>query len=110
MITIIVIAAVVLLAICIVLCIVLKKKKVKRPKVDAEFLDLLINSFGGKDNIQSVVVDNARLKILVKDVALADLNKLKELSAQGVFITGNYIKILFKYDSKVIQKELEKRI
>lgn len=110
MITIIVIAAVVLLAICIVLCIVLKKKKVKRPKVDTEFLDLLINSFGGKDNIQSVVVDNARLKILVKDVALADLNKLKELSAQGVFITGNYIKILFKYDSKVIQKELEKRI
>lgn len=107
---IIVIAVILVLAIGFCLCLCLKKKKVKRPKVCEEFLDSLVNAFGGNKNIKEIAVDNARLKILVDDISLANLDKLKELSAQGVFITGNYIKILFKYDSVVIKKELEKRI
>lgn len=97
------------IALIIVLVLVLKKKK-KHVVVDDEFMDNIISSLGGIDNIKAVLVDNARLKIEVLDIKKPLFDKLKELSGQGVFITGNFIKVLFKFDSKTIKKEIEKRM
>ena len=41
---------------------------------------------------------------------LVDLNGLKSLSNQGVFVTGDYIKTLFKFDSKDIMKAMKERM
>ena len=69
----------------------------------------LQNAYGGLDNISSVEVDNSRLKVTVLDLDLVNLRVLKELSQSGVFVTGNVIKTLYKYDSKTIQAQLLKK-
>ena len=67
----------------------------------------LLLSLGGKDNINKVDVLNGRLKIDLKDTSKAIFDKLKEMAQAGVFVTGNTIKILFKYDSKIIKDNLD---
>lgn len=78
-------------------------------KVDEEFMTTLIESLGGKDNIKSYCVDNSRVKFELLDLTLAKLDTIKELSPKGVFITGNNIKTLFKYESFLIVKMLDKK-
>lgn len=109
-----------IIAICIVLAviiisgivttIVLNKNKKDHVVVDEEFLNNIISWLGGKENICGVSVDNARLKVSVKDVEIVDSTNLHSLSEKGVFITGNNVKLLFKYDSQLIQKEINKRL
>ena len=86
------------------------KKKLKRIKIDEEFINNIFNLLGGKTNINDITVDNARLKFNIKDLDIVDLNGLKALSNQGVFITGNNIKTLFKYDSEAIKKAMKERM
>lgn len=100
----------ILLIVAIILFIVLKKKNNGHVKVDNEFITNIISFLGGKDNINSVNVDNARLKVGVNDLTKVDSNSLHSLSEKGVFITGNNVKMMFKYDSKTIMKEIEKII
>ena len=50
------------------------------------------------------------LKFKVENLDSVDLNALKGLSNQGVFITGDYIKTLFKFDSKDIMKAMKERM
>ena len=79
-------------------------------KIDDEFIENLISLYGYKDNISKVTTDNGRLKVEVNDLDKVSLEKLKEISTNGVFVTGNTIKTLFRHDSDLIKKELEKRI
>ncbi len=79
-------------------------------KIDDEFIENLINLYGDKNNISKVSTDNGRLKVEVKDLDIVKLESLKEISTNGVFVTGNTIKTLFRHDSELIKKELEKRI
>lgn len=88
----------------------LRKKKPGQVKIDSIFITTLTELLGGKDNIVNVEVEQARLRILVKDLSLADLNGIKTLATQGVFVTGNYIKTLFKFESAKIASELKKLI
>jgi len=103
--------AVVAIAIIILLIVLLTKKKgPKKIKVNEELIDDIITKLGGKENITEVLVDNARLKIKVNDTKSPDYDGLKALSGQGVFITGAYVKLLFKFDSKQIKKEIERKL
>lgn len=105
--------ALVLIAILILVLVLCLKKKPKakgKIKVDEEFITKLVESYGGKENIVGVSVDNARLKVTIKDLELVDLNALKQDSQAGVFVTGSTIKTLFKFDSNLIKSSLEKII
>lgn len=103
-----VIVAIVLVAVLVLFLV--KGKKNKRIKIDSNFIDNLFAILGGKDNVLEVLVDNARLKFKVSNLELVDLNALKGLSNQGVFVTGDYIKTLFKFDSKDIMKAMKERM
>ena len=103
-----VIVAIVLVAVLVLFSV--KGKKNKRIKIDSNFIDNLFAILGGKDNVLEVLVDNARLKFKVSNLELVDLNALKGLSNQGVFVTGDYIKTLFKFDSKDIMKAMKERM
>ncbi len=94
----------------IIITVVLKKKNKGHVRVDDSFITNIISYLGNKDNISEVSVDNARLKVNVKDVDLVDTKMLHTLSEKGVFITGNNVKLLFKYDSMLIKKEISKRL
>ena len=99
-----------LLVVILAVILLLIVKKTKRVKIDTNFIDNLFKILGGKDNVLEVLVDNARLKFKVNDLETVDLNALKSLSNQGVFVTGDYIKTLFKFDSKDIMKAMKERM
>lgn len=89
-----------------------RKKEAKpseRVVVDEEFVSSMLHGLGELNNINSVSVDNGRVKFSVKDLELLVADELKALSTSGVFITGNNVKLLFKYDSNTIVKALEER-
>lgn len=100
-------AVLVIVAVILVILLAKRKKKPTRIIVDEEFINNLVTSLGGKENIVSVNVDNARLKIEVSDLDKADLNAIKATAESGVFVTGNIIKTLFKFDSMTIKKALD---
>ncbi|MBO5711435.1 MAG: PTS transporter subunit EIIB, partial [Acholeplasmatales bacterium] len=104
-----VIGALVLVGIIVGLILILKKKP-KRIKVDEEFINNIFTLLGGKQNINDITVDNARLKFKINDLDIVDLNGLKAVSNQGVFVTGDNIKTLFKYDSETIKKAMKERM
>lgn len=98
----------VLLAILVVVCVIflLKTKRHSKSKIDDQFIQTLLNSLGGKENIVSAHFINGRVNIELNDVELAHLDDLKSLSTAGVFIANNTIKMLFSYDSETICKAL----
>lgn len=99
-----------LVAIVLVVILIINKKPKSKIKVDDEFINNIIEYYGGKDNIGAISVDNARLKVEVKDLDIVNLEQLKANSEAGVFITGNIIKTLFKFDSKLIKSSIEKKL
>lgn len=106
-----IVAIAVILVIALAISIILGVKKNKgHVKVDQEFVANIISYLGNKENISSVAVDNARLKVLVNNLDLVNTAELHKLSEKGVFITGNNVKMMFKYDSVTIKKEIEKNI
>ena len=85
---------------------VLKKKKPKI-KIDDEYINELVNCYGGISNISQTQVDNGRLKITVSNLSIVDLEKIKALSSGGVFVTGNTIKTLYRVDSITIKTAID---
>lgn len=86
-----------------------KKNKIEHVIVDEVFMNDLISGMGELENICNVTIDNGRVKFKVKDLDLLNTDLLKKLSTSGVFITGNNVKLLFKYDSVTILQELVNR-
>ena len=84
-------------------------KPSERVVVDEEFITTMLHGLGELNNINSVSVDNGRVKFSIKDLELLVADELKALSSSGVFITGNNVKLLFKYDSNTIVSALEER-
>ena len=87
-----------------------KKKREPKIKVDDEFINNLIEYLWSIKNVKEVNVDNGRLKIEVNDLDLVKLDEIKSLALNGIFVTGNVIKILFKYDSNTIKKAIDSRL
>ncbi len=85
-----------------------KKKKVVTQNIDQEYINNIVTYLGGKDNIQDINVDQTKLKITVLNLKIVALDSLKELTSTGVFVSGNNIKILFKYESTVLKVALDK--
>ena len=86
-----------------------KKEKIERVIVDEEFINAMLNGLGSIENISCVSIDNGRIKFKVNDLDVIKPDELKTLSTSGVFITGNNVKLLFKYDSKDILNLLVER-
>lgn len=106
-----IIGGAVLLVILLVVCaFIMVKKKTKGIKIDDDFMNQLISSLGGSDNIKSYSVENSRVKFELSNVNLANFDSLKELSTKGVFVTNNNVKTLFKYESNQIVANLNRII
>ncbi len=109
---IVVICLAVLVVCLLVLALILikKKRKPKGVKVNDEFINQLIENYGGIQNINSVEIENSRLKITVDDLDLVKLDALKQQAESGIFVTGNTVKTLYKLSSEQIKKSLEGRL
>ena len=99
--------ALIIILISLVLLYLLKFKS-KGIKIDEEFMNQLITSLGGKENIKNYSVENSRVKFELIDLEKANLDGIKALSTKGVFVTNNNVKTLFKYESKQIVLNLNR--
>lgn len=99
------------LVVFLIILLILKKAKKKKNKsidIDQSFVENIIDNLGGKENIISIDVVETKLKITSKDLKKVNLDNLKALTSYGVFVSGNTIKILFKFDSKALKHELDR--
>ena len=85
------------------------KKALEQVIVDDLFINTLLLGLGGKDNIKTLSIDNGRVKFNLLDLDLLNQEAIKEVSNSGAFITGNNVKLLFKYDSELIVETLKNR-
>lgn len=85
------------------------KGKVEHVVVDELFIKTLLTGLGGVENIKNVSIDNGRVKFNIEDLDLLNQEAIKTVSTSGAFITGNNVKLLFKYDSEVIVNTLKER-
>lgn len=102
-------SGIVLFVILVLVIIFLVRRKPKRKRknnIDQEFIGQIVAFLGGKENIESIDVVETKLKISVVNLKLCQLEDLKNITESGIFVTGNVIKILFKYDSNELKEEL----
>ncbi len=98
----------VVLVLSLVVFLILKNKKGnKKIKIDAEFINNLVDILGGKENVLSVTNENGRIKFELENLEKANLQGLKELSQSGVFVTNNTVKTLFPHDAKTISNAIK---
>ncbi len=90
-----------------IILLAIKNKGPKKIKIDAEFINNLVNVLGGKSNVLSVTNENGRIKFELEDLELAKLEDLKALSNSGVFVTNNTVKTLFPHDAKTISNAIK---
>jgi len=75
--------------------------------IDESYINMLIEALGGFDNINGVSLDNGRVKFIINDLDKIVDDKLKELSSSGVFVSGNNLKMLFRYESVNVVNSLK---
>ena len=93
-----------------IIVILLTRKNKNKVVVDEQLVNNMISFLGGKENIPTYKQEAGRVKFEVIDLNKVDLESLKTISSKGVFVTGNNVKTLFKYDSNVIIKMLDKTL
>ncbi len=104
------IIALIALVVALVIILILTKKGKSKLVVDEQLISNLVSFLGGKENIVKYSNENARVKFEVKEINKVDLESLKTISKSGVFVTGNIVKTLFKYDSAVVIKMLDESL
>lgn len=67
----------------------------------------LITLLGGKDNIINAECNMSRLKVILKDVTLADKDGIQKLGAKGIVEIDNQLKIIFDKNAKQLKKYIE---
>jgi len=82
-------------------------RKVKSDEVDPFQQQQFYELYGGKENILDVKCEMSRVTVNVKDVEKVDLSRLKEFGANGILVTGNYIKASFGDRANYIYKLLK---
>lgn len=90
--------------ILIIISMVIVKLSKRDFKVEA---NKLINYLGGKDNIINAECNMSRLKVILKDVSLANKDGIQKLGAKGIVEIDNQLKIIFDKNAKQLKKYIE---
>jgi glucose PTS system EIICB or EIICBA component len=67
----------------------------------------LVRAFGGRSNIASLDACITRLRVQLKDVTLANPEKLKALGAAGVLVVGDGVQVIFGTKSGNLKTDME---
>jgi len=72
-----------------------------------EFALQLVRAFGGRSNIASLDACITRLRVQLKDVTRANVDKLKALGAAGVVVVGDGVQAIFGTQSENLKTEMQ---
>lgn len=67
----------------------------------------LITFLGGKENIVNAECNMSRLKVILKDVTIANKDGIQKLGAKGIVEIDNQLKIIFDKNAKQLKKYIE---
>ena len=95
---------IVIAIILIIISMVIVKLSKRDFKVEA---NKLITYLGGKDNIINGECNMSRLKVILKDVSLANKEGIQKLGAKGIVEIDNQLKIIFDKNAKQLKKYIE---
>lgn len=84
-----------------------KKNATKEIKADESQKDIFLEAYGGKDNIESSLLERGKVKVVVKDIDLINGDKLQELGATGVLLVGNEVRCSFGDTAEYVYKLLQ---
>ena len=98
---------IVIAIILIIISLVIVKLSKRDFKVEA---NKLIAYLGGKDNIVNAECNMSRLKVILKDVTLANKDGIQKLGAKGIVEIDNQLKIIFDKNAKQLKKYIEEII
>lgn len=93
--------------ILIIISLVIVKLSKRDFKLEA---NKLITYLGGKDNIINAECNMSRLKVILKDVTLANKDAIQKLGAKGIVEIDNQLKIIFDKNAKQLKKYIEEII
>ncbi len=88
----------------VIISLVIVKLSKKNFNIEA---NKLINYLGGKDNIVNAECNMSRLKVILKDVSLANKDAILKLGAKGIVEIDNQLKIIFDKNAKQLKKYIE---
>ena len=86
-----------------------EREEAIRASEDDSQRQLLIDLFGGEDNIEDVSLQMSRVSVTVKAMDKVKTEELKEMGATGVLLVGNVVKCSFGDRAPYIYKLLEKK-
>ena len=95
--------AIIAVVLLIIVLVVLKLNK-KDFNIEA---NKLIEYLGGKENIINAECNMSRLKVILKDVSLANKEGIQRLGAKGIVEIDNQLKIIFDKNAKQLKKYIE---
>ncbi|WP_413702206.1 glucose PTS transporter subunit EIIB [Psychromonas sp. KJ10-10] len=85
-----------------------EKQVVKEVEVNpSEMSILLVDAFGGKDNIENLDACVTRLRVSVKDISLVDKTQLRALGAAGTLVSGNGVQAIFGTKADNLKTDME---
>lgn len=76
----------------------------------SEMAEQLVGAFGGKENITGLDACITRLRVAVKDTALVDQAKLKQLGAAGVVVVSGGVQAIFGTRSDNLKTDMDEWI
>ncbi|WP_315710220.1 PTS transporter subunit EIIB [Brenneria uluponensis] len=85
------------------------KKMVENSDIDNQYLEKLIQNFGGRENIKYVDACITRLRVTVNDLSMVDSSGLQKSGALGVIIIGQEVHAVFGTQSDNLRQLLETR-
>ena len=95
---------IIIAVILLIISLVIVKLSKRDFKVEA---NKLIIYLGGKDNIINAECNMSRLKVILKDVSLANKDGIQKLGAKGIVEIDNQLKIIFDKNAKQLKKYIE---
>ena len=84
-----------------------KNKVFVNKSVSEEFLNSIILSLGGINNILDVNEVGNRVSFDVVDVRKVNFEEFKKIAKSGVFVVNNSVKAIFEVDSKTLKNALK---
>lgn len=73
-------------------------------------IDTFLKCLGNIENIASCQATNSKISIELKDEAKLDVEKIKELGASGIVVTGSKVIVILGLVSKVVAEYIENKL
>ncbi len=82
----------------------------KKESISEESLQngkILVDMYGGKDNIEATDCCYTRLRITVKDISKINQEKLTEFGGKAIVIFGNSTQVVFGEKTEEFKKDVD---